>query len=156
MSRKVVLVTGTNSGFGWLIANTVAALGHQVYATMRDTEGKNADQARALAQVENVTVMDVSLTDEASVAKAIDTIIAKEGAIDVLVNNAGATIFGVTESATTADIQRIFDVNFFAPWRLTKLALPAMRKQSAGLIINITSGFGRFSFPFSAVYGASK
>ena len=76
MSKKVVLITGTNSGFGWLAAKSVAALGHKVYATIRDTEGKNADKAKALAQVENVTVLDVSLTDETSVKNAIDTIIA--------------------------------------------------------------------------------
>lgn len=156
MSKKVVLITGTNSGFGWLTANSVAALGHKVYATMRDTEGKNADKAKALAQVENVTVLDVSLTDETSVKKAIDTIIAKEGTIDVLVNNAGAAMFGVAESSTTDDVQRMFDVNVFAPWRLVKLALPFMRKQSEGLIINVSSGYGRFSSPFSVVYSASK
>jgi NAD(P)-dependent dehydrogenase (short-subunit alcohol dehydrogenase family) len=156
MSRKVVLITGTNSGFGWLTVNSVAALGHKVYATMRDTEGRNADKAKALAQIENVTVLDVSLTDEASVKNAIDTIIAAEGTIDVLVNNAGAAMFGVAESSTTADVQHMFDVNFIAPWRLMKLALPSMRRQSEGLIINISSGYGRFSSPFSAVYSASK
>jgi len=156
MNKKVVLITGTNSGFGWLIANSVAALGHKVYATMRDTHGKNGDKAKALAQVENINVLDVSLTDETSVKNAIDTVIATEGKIDVLVNNAGAAIFGVAESSTTDDVQRMFDVNVFAPWRLMKLALPSMRKQSEGLIINISSGWGRFAAPFSAVYGASK
>lgn len=63
----------------------------------------------------------------------IDTIIAAEGTIDVLVNNAGVTMFGVAENATTADVQRVFDVNFIAPWRLMKLALPFIRKQSEGL-----------------------
>jgi NAD(P)-dependent dehydrogenase (short-subunit alcohol dehydrogenase family) len=156
MSRKIVLITGTNSGFGWLTAHSVAALGHKVYATMRDTDGKNAEKAKALAQVENVTVLDVTLTDDTSIKKAIDTIVATEGTIDVLVNNAGVTMFGVAESATAADVQRVFDVNFIAPWKLMKLALPYMRKQSEGLIINVSSGYGRFSFPFSAVYGASK
>jgi len=156
MSKKIVLITGTNSGFGWLTANSVAALGHKVYATMRDTNGKNADKAKALSQVENVTVLDVSLTDETSVKNAIDTIIAAEGTIDVLVNNAGAAMFGVAESSTTEDVQRVFDVNVIAPWRLMKLALPFMRKQSEGLIINVSSGWGRFSAPFSAVYSASK
>ena len=156
MSKKIVLITGTNSGFGWLTANSVAALGHQVYATMRDTKGKNAGKAEALSQVENITVLDVSLTDEASVKNAIDTVIAKEGVIDVLVNNAGVTMFGVAESATPADLQRIFDVNVIAPWRLMKLALPFMRKKSEGLIINVSSGYGRFSSPFFAIYSASK
>ena len=76
MSKKIILITGTNSGFGWLTANSVAALGHKVYATMRDTEGKNADKAKALAQIENVTVLDVSLTDEASVNNAFEAMIA--------------------------------------------------------------------------------
>ncbi|RZJ99658.1 MAG: SDR family NAD(P)-dependent oxidoreductase, partial [Flavobacterium sp.] len=133
MKKKVVLITGTNSGFGWLTANSVAALGHKVYATMRDIDGKNADKAKALAAVENVTVLDVSLTDEKNVQNAMDTIIANEGTIDVLVNNAGVTMFGVAESATAADLQRVFDVNVIAPWRLMKLALPYMRKQSEGL-----------------------
>lgn len=156
MSKKVVLITGTNSGFGWLTANSVAALGHKVYATMRDTAGKNAEKAKALAQVKNINVLDVELTDETSVKNAIDTIIATEGTIDVLVNNAGAAMFGVAETATTTDVQRMFDVNVIAPWRLMKLALPYMREQSEGLIVNVTSGYGRFGFPFSAVYSASK
>lgn len=156
MSNKVVLITGTNSGFGWLAARSIAALGHKVYATMRDINGKNADKAKALSEVENITVLDVALTDEVSVKNAVDTILNSEGKIDVLVNNAGYSMTGVAESFTTGDVQDMFDVNVFAPWRLMKLVLPAMRKQSEGLIINISSGFGRFSAPFSAVYGASK
>lgn len=156
MSKKIVLITGTNSGFGWLTAHSVAALGHKVYATMRDTHGKNAAKAEALSQVENVNVLDVSLTDETSVKNAVDTILAKEGTIDVLVNNAGIGMTGVAESYTIEDVQEMFDVNVIAPWRLMKLALPTMRKQAEGLIINVSSGVGRFSFPFSAVYGASK
>ncbi|MFC6100388.1 SDR family oxidoreductase [Olivibacter domesticus] len=156
MSKKVVLITGTNSGFGWLTANSLAASGHKVYATMRDINGKNADRAKALSQVANVTVLDVTLTDETSVKNAFDTVITKEGTIDVLVNNAGVAMFGVAETATPTDVQWMFDVNVIAPWRLMKLALPFMRKQSEGLIINVSSGWGRFSPPFSAVYGASK
>ena len=156
MSKKVVLITGTNSGFGWLTAHSVAALGHQVYATMRDTKGKNAEKAAALSSVQNVTVLDVSLTDDESVKQAVDTIIAKEGKVDVLVNNAGVSMSGVAESFTTADVQAVFDVNVFAPWRFIKQVLPSMRKQSDGLIINVTSGFGRVSFPFATIYAGSK
>ncbi len=156
MDKRIVLITGTNSGFGWLTANSVAALGYKVYATMRDTKGKNGDKAKALSQLENVTVLDVSLTDDTSINNAIETILATEKKIDVLVNNAGVGMFGVAESATPADVQRIFDVNVIAPWRLMKLVLPLMRKQAEGLIINVTSGSGRFSFPFSTIYGASK
>ncbi|MES2063454.1 MAG: SDR family oxidoreductase [Bacteroidota bacterium] len=156
MSKKIVLITGTNSGFGWLTAHSVAALGHQVYATMRDTKGKNAEKAQALSAVENITVLDVTLTDDESVKQAVDTIIAKESTIDVLVNNAGVSMNGVAESFTTADVQAIFDINVFAPWRFIKQVLPTMRKQNDGLIINVTSGFGRVSFPFATIYAGSK
>lgn len=156
MSKKIVLITGTNSGFGWLTANTTAALGHKVYATMRDTNGKNAEKAKALSQIENVTVLDVTLTNEASVKSAIDTIIAKEGRIDVLVNNAGFAASGVAESFTTDDVQEMFDIHVVANWRLMKLVLPTMRKQAEGLIVNISSGAGRFAFPFMTVYSAAK
>jgi NAD(P)-dependent dehydrogenase (short-subunit alcohol dehydrogenase family) len=156
MSKKVVLITGTNSGFGWLTAQRVAALGHKVYATMRDINGKNADKAKALSAIENITVLDVSLTDEKSIKNAFDTIITTEGRIDILVNNAGIAAMGVAESFTSADVQNMFDINTFAPWTLMKLALPFMRKQAEGLIINVSSGWGRFSAPFFAVYAASK
>jgi NAD(P)-dependent dehydrogenase (short-subunit alcohol dehydrogenase family) len=156
MSKKVVLITGTNSGFGWLTAKSVAALGHQVYATMRDVRGRNAAKADELSAIGNVTVLDVSLTDEAGIKAAVDTILAKEAKLDVLVNNAGIAISGVAESFTMDEIQETFDVNVFAPWKFMKAVLPAMRQQSEGLIINVSSGFGRFSAPFSAVYGASK
>ncbi|RYF98209.1 MAG: SDR family NAD(P)-dependent oxidoreductase [Chitinophagaceae bacterium] len=139
-----------------MTVHTLAALGHQVYATMRDTKDKNAGKAFVLSALENVTVLDVAITDDASVKQALETIISKESTIDVLVNNAGFSMNGVTESFTSADVQSVFDVNVFAPWRLMKRVLPAMRKQSEGLIINVTSGFGRFSFPFASVYGASK
>ena len=156
MSKKVVLITGTNSGFGWLTANTLAELGHKVYATMRDTNGKNADKAKELSQVNNITVLDVTLTDDESVKKAIDSIIATEGRIDVLVNNAGFAASGVTESFTTVDVEEMFGLHVIAYWRLTKAVLPTMRQQSDGLIVNISSGAGRFAFPFMTVYSAAK
>jgi len=156
MSKNVVLITGTNSGFGWLTVKSVAALGHKVYATMRDIQGRNAARAEELAHMDNVTVLDVTLTDEASIKSAIDTVLSREGRLDVLVNNAGIAISGVAESFTMDEVREMFDVNVFAPWRFMKAALPAMRQQSEGLIINVSSGFGRFSAPFSSVYGASK
>src|SRR5690606_1196954 len=156
MSKKVVLITGTNSGFGWLTAQSVAALGHKVYATIRDTKGKNAEKAEQLSKIDNITVLDVDLTNDNSVKSAMDTILSREGTIDVLVNNAGTGMTGVAESYSVADVQEMFDINVIAPWRFIKLALTIMRKQADGLIINITSGFGTVSFPYSAVYGASK
>lgn len=156
MSKKVVLITGTNSGFGWLTAKSIAAMGHQVYATIRDTDGRNAEQAKELGKIENISVLDVSLTDEESVKKAFSTVIENEGKIDILINNAGVAMFGVAEGLTTDDLGRLLDVNLIAPWRLMKLALPYMRKQADGLIVNVSSGWGRFAPPFMAAYATSK
>ncbi|WDF66791.1 SDR family oxidoreductase [Sphingobacterium oryzagri] len=156
MNSKIVLITGTNSGFGWLTVHSVAAMGHRVYAAMRDTKGKNAEKASALSKLDNVTVLDVAISQDESVKQAVDQVIAAEGRIDVIVNNAGFSINGVAESFTTTDVQSLFDINVIAPWRLIKQVLPTMRQQQDGLIINVTSGFGRFSFPFAVMYGASK
>ena len=109
-----------------------------------------------MGALENVTVMDVALTDDESVKQALERVITEAGRIDVLVNNAGFSLNGVAESFTTADVQAIFDVNVFAPWRFIKQVLPAMRTQRDGLIINVTSGFGRVSFPFATIYSGSK
>jgi NAD(P)-dependent dehydrogenase (short-subunit alcohol dehydrogenase family) len=154
--KKVVFITGTNSGFGWLTAHSVAALGHTVYATMRDTEGKNKDKAIALGNVPNITVLDVAVTNNQSVTEAINGIIEKEGRIDVVVNNAGYFGGGLAESYTTEDVQEMFDVHVTAAWRSIKAALPTMRHQGEGLIINISSGLGRFSAPFMTIYNAAK
>lgn len=156
MNSKIVLITGTNSGFGWLTVHSVAAMGHRVYAAMRDTKGKNAEKANTLSKLDNVTVLDVTISQDESVKQAVDQVIAAEGRIDVIVNNAGFSINGVAESFTTTDVQSLFDINVIAPWRLIKQVLPTMRQQQDGLIINVTSGFGRFSFPFAVMYGASK
>ena len=154
--KKVVFITGTNSGFGWLTAHSTAALGHTVYATMRDTKGKNAVKAAELGSVANITVLDVEITDNESVNKAIAGIIEKEGRIDVVVNNAGYFGGGMAESYSVADVQEMFDVHLNAAWRTIKAALPNMRSRGEGLIINISSSLGRFSAPFMTMYNAAK
>jgi NAD(P)-dependent dehydrogenase (short-subunit alcohol dehydrogenase family) len=105
MKNKVILITGTNSGFGWLAATSCAALGHKVYATMRDTKGRNAEKAKALARQANIDVLDVELTSGGSVNDAMATIIEKEGRIDVVVNNAGVYATGIAETFTEEDLE---------------------------------------------------
>jgi NAD(P)-dependent dehydrogenase (short-subunit alcohol dehydrogenase family) len=156
MENKVILITGTNSGFGWLTANSCAALGHKVYATMRDTKDRNADKAKALVQQANIEVLDVEVTNGKSVTEAVATIIKKEGRIDVVVNNAGIYATGIAETFTEDDVDKIMDVDVKGPWRIIKAALPQMRKQGEGLIINISSVAGRFSPPFMTVYNSAK
>src|SRR5271167_824036 len=98
MKTKVILITGTSSGFGWLTANSCAALGHKVYATMRDTKGRNADKAKALVQQANIEVLDMEVTNGKSVNDAVAAVIKKEGRLDVVVNNAGIFATGIAET----------------------------------------------------------
>jgi len=156
MEKKVIIITGTNSGFGWLTANSCAALGHKVYATMRNTKGLNADKAKALVQQANIEVLDVDVTNGKSVTDAVATIIKNEGRIDVVVNNAGVYASGVAETFTAEDLEKTISVNAIAPWRIIRAVLPQMRKQGEGLIINISSIAGRFSFPFQMTYNSAK
>jgi NAD(P)-dependent dehydrogenase (short-subunit alcohol dehydrogenase family) len=156
MKKKITLITGTNSGFGWLTAKSCAALGHKVYATMRDTKGRNAEKAKALVQQSNIEVLDVDITNGKSVTDALGTIIKKEGRIDVVVNNAGIYATGIGETFTEEDLGKVMEVNVKGPWRTIRAALPQMRKQGEGLIINVSSVAGRFSFPFQMAYNAGK
>jgi NAD(P)-dependent dehydrogenase (short-subunit alcohol dehydrogenase family) len=156
MERKVVLITGTNSGFGWLTANSCAAVGYKVYATMRDTKGRNAENAMTLAQHANIEVLDVEVTSGKSVTDAVAAIINKEGGIDVVINNAGIFATGIAETFTEDDLDKVMDVNVKGSWRVIRAALPQMRKQGKGLIINVSSTAGRFSAPFMAIYGSAK
>jgi NAD(P)-dependent dehydrogenase (short-subunit alcohol dehydrogenase family) len=156
MNRKIILITGTSSGFGWLTAKSCAALGHKVYATMRNTKTSNADKEKALAENPNIEVIDVEITSTKSVNDAVTSIIKEEGRIDVLVNNAGVYATGIAETFTEQDLEKIMDVNVKGSWRTMKAVLPQMRKQGEGLIVNITSVAGRFSTPFMSMYNSSK
>ena len=156
MSKKVILVTGTNSGFGWLHVHTLSKAGHIVYAGMRNTKDRNKDKADALAKLENVYVIEMELSDASSVKSAIASVIAKEARIDVLVNNAGNFIGGIAETFTEEDIDKLYDVHLKATWRTIREALPQMRRQGEGLIINTSSVLGRFSAPFMTFYNSAK
>ncbi|MGB0165809.1 MAG: SDR family oxidoreductase [Luteibaculum sp.] len=153
---KVVFITGTNSGFGYLTAKGLAERGHKVYAGMRNTQSKNAAKAAELNAIENIKVLEVDVTKSQDVNTAIDELLAKEGRLDVLINNAGYFGGGLAEAYTEEDLENMFDVNVKGVWRSIRKALPAMRKQQDGLIINISSSLGRFSAPFMTVYNSTK
>lgn len=155
-NKKVVLITGTSSGFGWLAAQTCAANGHHVYATMRDIRGRNAEKANVLRKQPNIDVLEVDVTDSASVTNAMSTVLKKEGRIDVVVNNAGIYSVGIAETFTDSDLEKFLNVDVIGPWRMIRAALPYMRQNGSGLIINVSSVAGRFSFPFQSIYNAAK
>ena len=148
--KKVILVTGASSGIGYDAALALAARGHKVYAAARRVERMEPLKAKGI----EVVRMDV--TDEASMAAGVDTILTKEGRIDVLVNNAGYGFFGAIETVPMDEARRQLEVNVFGLARLCQLVLPAMRKQGSGRIINTSSVAGRSVFYFGGWYHVSK
>jgi NAD(P)-dependent dehydrogenase (short-subunit alcohol dehydrogenase family) len=156
-----VLVTGCSSGFGDLIARTLAAAGHQVYATMRGVEGKNADAARRLtewatAETRTLRVVDLDVTSTESVERAVRQVMKTAGQIDVAVNNAGASAAGPLEAFSVQQMAALFDLNALGPMRVNKAVLPSMRARRSGLIIWITSTLGRVLPGRGGLYPATK
>ena len=160
-SNQVVLVTGASTGFGRLFTETLARKGYTVFATMRDPKGKNAKNAEeieALAKKESlpIHILELDVTKGDSVDKAFKAVIDKAGRIDVVINNAGFPVIGLTETITVEQAQSQFDTNFFGCVRVNRAALPQMRKQKSGLLLHISSGAGRLVFPTFGFYCASK
>lgn len=150
--KKVILITGISSGFGKQTAEFLAAEGHIVYGTIRNGNG-NGTVAEAGSLI-NVIKMD--LTDTESITKAVDTVLQKEGRIDVLINNAGMLIGGPIETSPIENIKLLMDTNFLGLVHLTREVLPVMRKQGGGTIINFSSIGGIMGLPFQGYYSASK
>ena len=160
-SKQVVLVTGASTGFGRLFTETLARKGHTVFATMRDPAGRNAKNAgeiRALAAKESlpVHVLEMDVTDEASVGRAVDAAVAKAGRIDVAINNAGYYLSGLEEAVTTEQARRLMDTNFLGVVRVNRAVLPHMRRQRSGVLVHISSVAGRLILPSTGFYCASK
>ena len=152
---KTILITGASTGFGRDTAETLARAGHKVFASMRDLNVKNRVHADAL-QAKGIEVVELDVTDTHSVDQAVATVVSKAGRIDVLINNAGVASAGVSEAFTDEQVTALFDVNVIGLHRVTRAVLPILRNQRDGLIINIGSILGRVTFPFFALYGASK
>jgi NAD(P)-dependent dehydrogenase (short-subunit alcohol dehydrogenase family) len=154
--QKTILITGTSNGFGKDAALTLAAAGHRVFATMRDVNGRNREAANALLS-RGIEVVELDVKQDASVDAAFARVLAETGGrLDVLINNAGLIIQGISETITAEQTREMFDVNVFGIQRTTRAALPAMRRAEAGLIINIGSILGRVTIPFVGLYGATK
>ena len=160
-SKQAVLITGSSTGFGRLFTETLARRGHTVFATMRDPGGRNAKNAaeiRTLAEKDSlpIHVLEMDVTDDASVERGVDAAIAKAGRIDVAINNAGYYLSGLEEAVTTEQAQRLMDTNFIGSVRVNRAVLPHMRRQRSGVLMHISSGAGRVVLPSAGFYCASK
>lgn len=144
---KVVLITGASSGIGKAIAIHLAKKGCKVYGTSRKVQEDTALP---------FTFLQLDVLDTASISKAVAKMIAKEGRIDVLINNAGKGITGPIEDTPIAEMRSNFDTNVFGPIAVIQSVLPHMRNQRSGHIINITSIAGYMGLPFRGIYSASK
>jgi NAD(P)-dependent dehydrogenase (short-subunit alcohol dehydrogenase family) len=145
--QKVAVVTGVSSGIGEATAQAIAAEGYRVFGTVRSPSA-------TVPQGVERSVLDVR--DEASIAAAVSSILKNAGRIDVLVNNAGATILGAIEETDTEQAKDLFDVNFFGVVRVTRAVLPTMRAQRSGRILSVSSIVGFLPAPFMGFYAASK
>lgn len=145
--KKVVLITGASSGIGKSIGEYLSKQNFKVYGTSRNP-----------AKITNppFSMVALDVTKKETIIQAVKQIIAKEGAIDVLINNAGMGITGPIEETPDEEIAKAFDTNYFGPIKVIKAVLPQMRKQNSGLIINITSIAGYMGLPYRGIYSASK
>jgi NAD(P)-dependent dehydrogenase (short-subunit alcohol dehydrogenase family) len=144
----VVLVTGASSGIGRAVSSALAAKGFEVFGTSRNPQRTEP--------IPGVELVQLDVTDDASVTAAVSAVVQRAGRIDVLVNNAGFGVFGAAEESSIAQAQQLFDTNFFGLVRLTREVLPYLRAQGSGRIINISSVLGFIPAPYGALYAASK
>ncbi len=147
------LITGCSTGLGRALATAVLERGHNAVVTARDVE-----QVRELADAhpETALALRLDVTDPAQVASCVQEAVARFGAVDVLVNNAGYGYRAAVEEADDADVQRLFATNFFGAVAMIKAVLPGMRQRRAGAIVNISSIGARVCPPGSGYYAASK
>ena len=148
MTNKTAIVTGASSGIGQATAERLAKAGYKVYGTSR---------RGAQAGKRSFEMLTLDVTSDESVAGAVGEVIAAEGQIDLLVNNAGFGVApGAAEESSIAQARSIFDTNFFGMVRMTRAVVPHMRRRGAGRIINIGSVLGFLPMPFGALYAATK
>ncbi|MFA9426430.1 SDR family oxidoreductase [Natronorubrum sp. A-ect3] len=148
--KKCVLITGCSSGIGRATAMAFLENDWQVFATARNT-----DHIEALEEA-GCTTLELDVTNPDQVARVVERTVERGGSIDCLVNNAGYAQMGPMEDVSTVDLHRQFDVNVYGPHRLVRAALPHMRAQGKGRIINVSSVIGRISIPGSGAYAGSK
>ncbi|GAB3256108.1 SDR family oxidoreductase [Chitinimonas naiadis] len=160
--KSVVLVTGAGTGIGKLSAQTLARAGHIVYASLRDIHGRNAGKVaelKAYAAEHGATLhaVELDVLSQASADQAVQTIVAEQGRLDVVMHNAGHLVIGPTEAFTPEEIFKVFDTNLLGTQRVNRAALPVLRRQESGLVLWVSSTTVRGGFPpFLGPYAAAK
>jgi NAD(P)-dependent dehydrogenase (short-subunit alcohol dehydrogenase family) len=149
--EKVVLITGASSGIGKAAARLFAARGWKVIASMRSPE-----KEEELTRLDNVLVQRLDVGDPVSIETAIRDSIEHFGYIDVLINNAGYGQMGIFEAMTPRQVSRQFEVNVFGVMNAIRAILPHFRERRSGMILNVSSGAGKFTLPTLSMYAASK
>jgi len=149
-TSRAVLITGCSSGIGWATAERLARRGWTVYATARNVEAITPLGERGCR------LLSLDVTDERSMRHAVEEVERTEGAIGVLINNAGYSQSGAVEEVPMEKVRRQFETNVFGLARMCQLVLPGMRAQGFGRIVNLSSMGGRLTFPGGGYYHASK
>lgn len=160
--KKIILVTGASSGFGALTARRLADAGHTVYASMRETHGRNASQVEEAAGYArdhgvDLRTVELDVLSDASAENAIAQILRETARIDVVVHNAGHMVFGPTEAFTPEQFITQYDVNVVGTQRVNRAVLPHLRRQRNGLLVWVGSSSTRGGTPpYLAPYFAAK
>ncbi|WP_395676285.1 SDR family oxidoreductase [Inquilinus sp.] len=159
---SVIVVTGASSGFGLMAARALAHAGHTVYASMRDTTGRNAPQVAEVAAYAkqngvDLRTVELDVTSQPSADAAIAQIVADNGRLDVVMHNAGHMVYGPAEAFTPEQLAELYDINVLSTQRVNRAALPQLRKQGKGLLVWISSSSSRGGTPpYLAPYFAAK
>jgi NAD(P)-dependent dehydrogenase (short-subunit alcohol dehydrogenase family) len=160
--KSIIVVTGASSGFGALAARALGRAGHTVYASMRETKGRNAPQVNEVEKYAaehgvDLRPIELDVSSQKSCDAAIQEIISKNGRLDVLVHNAGHMVFGPAEAFTPEQLAELYDVNVLSTQRVNRASLPQLRKQRKGLVVWVSSSSAAGGTPpYLAPYFAAK
>jgi NAD(P)-dependent dehydrogenase (short-subunit alcohol dehydrogenase family) len=159
---KIILITGASSGFGRLTAEALAKAGYTVYASMRETAGRNAPEVAKIAAFSkengvDLRPLELDVLSQASVDAAVGKVIGESGRIDVLIHNAGHMVFGPAEAFTPEQLAQLYDVNVLSTQRVNRAVLPHLRRQKQGLVVWVSSSSSAGGTPpYLAPYFAAK
>ncbi|CAM2158787.1 SDR family NAD(P)-dependent oxidoreductase (plasmid) [Pararobbsia alpina] len=145
---SVVLITGASSGIGNATARVLANAGYRVFGGVRRPD--------TATKVHGVEFVQMDVQDDASVVSAVNGVLEKAGRIDIVINNAGTSLMGPVEATSDAEAKPLFDVNVLGVLRVMRAALPSMRSNRSGLILNVSSVLGFLPAPFMGLYASSK